>query len=150
MFSKILFPISGEILSKEDMAIAIDLAKKYNGTIHLLTVSEIYLGGLTDLTLPDEILKQHKQLIEDYLKKYAKIFQEENIDVEIHIREGLPYREIVDFAEELKVGLIIIPTHGRKGLPAFILGSVAQKVVKFAKCPVLTFIPKFVKEYINE
>lgn len=68
----------------------------------------------------------------------------------IAISEGVPYREILNFTEKVKAGLIIIPTHGRTGLPGFIMGSVAQKVVKLAKCPVLTFKPHLKEEFINE
>ena len=150
MFRKILFPIHGDELDENDFKIVIDVAEKYDGEIFLLTVSEIYHTGLSDLNVPEELFEQHKKLLTEYLEKIAEKFKDKGFKVTVAIREGTPYREIVDYAEEINAGLIIIPTHGRSGLPAFILGSVSQKVVKFAKCPVLTFRPDLKEEYINE
>jgi nucleotide-binding universal stress UspA family protein len=56
---------------------------------------------------------------------------------EIHIREGKPAEEILEAADELGVGMIIIGSHGRTGLERAIFGSVAERVVKNAPMPVL-------------
>jgi nucleotide-binding universal stress UspA family protein len=53
------------------------------------------------------------------------------------VREGAPWREIVLAAREGQVDLIVMGTHGRRGLPHALLGSVAEKVVRTAPCPVL-------------
>ncbi|WP_147819826.1 universal stress protein [Salidesulfovibrio onnuriiensis] len=55
---------------------------------------------------------------------------------------GYPAEEILDMAEEEKVDMIVMGTHGRKGIDRILFGSVAEKVVKAAKCPVLTIRPK--------
>lgn len=143
MFKKILFPVSGEILDDKDLAIIIDVAQKYNGEIFLLTVSEIYHSGLSDLNVPEELFLQHEELLKEFLQKYKDKLEKSNITCHMEVRNGMAYREILDYADEIDAELIIIPTHGRTGLPAFILGSVAQKVVKMSKCPVLTFKPTF-------
>jgi len=150
MFRKILFPVYGNELDEKDFNIVVDLAEKYNGEIFLLTVSEIYHTGLSDLNVPEELFEQHKELLDNYLQKIAEKFSSKGLKVHTAVKEGIPYREIVDYADEIKAGLIVLPTHGRSGLPAFILGSVALKVVKFAKCPVLTFRPDLKEEYLNE
>ncbi|MGP1386549.1 MAG: universal stress protein [Thainema sp.] len=54
-----------------------------------------------------------------------------------HVSIGDPSSEIIDFAKENNVSLIIIPSHGRTGLGRFFMGSVAERVVRFASCPVL-------------
>ncbi len=150
MFSKILIPVDFSGLAQEAIDIGIDLGKKYNSKIYLLTVSEIVNVGYGELVLPEEIFKKHRELIMDNLKKFAKEFEEAGLDVELSIREGIVYEEIVDYAKEKKIGLIIMPTHGRKGIEKFFMGSVSEKVVKLAHCPVLTFNPKFKEEFINE
>ncbi len=150
MFRKIVFPISGDEINEEDINLVTDVAQKYSSELFLITVSEIYHTALSDLNVPEELFEQHRKLLEDYLNKYKEKFEKKGIKTFITVKEGTPYREIVEYAEKIKAGLIIIPTHGRTGLPAFIMGSVAQKVVKFAKCPVLTFKPHFKEEYINE
>ena len=150
MFSKILIPVDFSGLAAEAIDIGIDIGKKYNSKIFLLTVSEIVNVGYGELVLPEEIFEQHKKLIIDNLNKYTKKFEEANLEVEIAVREGIVYEEIVEYAKEKKIGLIIMPTHGKKGLERFLMGSVSQKVIKMAHCPVLTFNPKFKEEFINE
>jgi len=54
------------------------------------------------------------------------------------LRTGVPWEEILDTAKKLDVGLIVMGTHGRRGLPRAILGSVAEKVVRLSPVPVLT------------
>ena len=112
-----------------------------------MTVSEIYHSGLSDLNVPEELFLQHEELLKEFLRKYKEKIEKYNIPVNLAVRNGMAYREILDYAEDIKAELIIIPTHGRKGLPAFILGSVAQKIVKMANCPVLTFKPTFKEDF---
>jgi nucleotide-binding universal stress UspA family protein len=58
--------------------------------------------------------------------------------VETHLRQGLPVAEICDFARDAACDLIVMGTHGRRGLEHFLLGSVAERVLRTAPCPVLT------------
>jgi nucleotide-binding universal stress UspA family protein len=53
------------------------------------------------------------------------------------LREGAAWREIDAFARERQVDLIVVGSHGRRGLPRALLGSVAEKIVRTAACPVL-------------
>lgn len=55
----------------------------------------------------------------------------------IHVRLGSPAAEIVDLAAEIGAQLIVMPSHGRTGLARFAIGSVAEKVVRLSRCPVL-------------
>jgi nucleotide-binding universal stress UspA family protein len=55
----------------------------------------------------------------------------------VEVRIGDPGAEIVKVATELKAGLIVMPSHGRTGLKHLLLGSVAERVVRTATCPVL-------------
>jgi nucleotide-binding universal stress UspA family protein len=54
------------------------------------------------------------------------------------LKQGNAWRTIIDTADELHAGMIVMGTHGRHGLPRALLGSVAEKVVRSAHCPVLT------------
>jgi universal stress protein A len=64
-------------------------------------------------------------------------------DVEHVVLKGTPYEEISRFAEENKIDLIVIGTHGRTGLDRMLFGSTAEQVVRYAPCPVLTVrLPK--------
>jgi nucleotide-binding universal stress UspA family protein len=60
------------------------------------------------------------------------------VAVEARMAHGTPYEEIVKAGKELGADLIVIGTHGRTGMSHFLLGSVAERVVRSAPCPVLT------------
>jgi len=59
-----------------------------------------------------------------------------------HVRTGEPYREIVQLASDVEADLVVIGTHSRGGMSRLLLGSVAEKVQRYAPCPVLTVKPK--------
>ena len=65
---------------------------------------------------------------------------------QIEVMMGDPAVEVLQAAKRLRANLIIMATHGRKGLRRFVLGSVAERVVREAPCPVLTVKPKTVAE----
>ena len=69
-------------------------------------------------------------------------FALENVAWEKRTEEGQAARAIVHRAEQLQADMIVIGTHGRSGLPHMLLGSVAEKVVRTASCPVLTIRPE--------
>jgi nucleotide-binding universal stress UspA family protein len=75
----------------------------------------------------------------EYVKKkfFDKFNQPEYEGVNFSVSIGDPASEILDFATEKAIELIVIPSHGRTGLGKFFLGSVAEKVIRFAHCPVL-------------
>jgi nucleotide-binding universal stress UspA family protein len=56
---------------------------------------------------------------------------------DFHVRIGDPGSEIAKFAEQLQADLIVIPSHGRSGIPRVLIGSVAERVLRLAHCPVL-------------
>jgi universal stress protein A len=65
-------------------------------------------------------------------------------DIEHVVLTGIPYEEISRFAEEEKIDLIVIGTHGRTGLDRMLFGSTAEQVVRHAPCPVITVrLPKY-------
>lgn len=67
-----------------------------------------------------------------------KRLAENGVDgVQVNVSIGNPGRNVADLAEEIKAGLIVIPSHGKTGVKRWFLGSVAEKVVQLAKCPVL-------------
>lgn len=75
--------------------------------------------------------------VED-LRRFLEPAREARIDHEVEVREGDPWREVVDTAEEMEADLVVIGTHGRGGLDRYVLGSVAEKLVRTLSCSVLT------------
>jgi nucleotide-binding universal stress UspA family protein len=72
------------------------------------------------------------------LEKFACEKMQDCKDVEYTVLRGIPHEGILKFAQEKNIDLIVIATHGRKGLDRFLFGSTAEKVVRYAPCPVLT------------
>jgi nucleotide-binding universal stress UspA family protein len=82
------------------------------------------------------------QLMEDSaqsaLNNEAARLQGKGVEVTTVLRMGSPWEQVLDVAGKLEVGLIVMGTHGRRGLPRALLGSVAEKVVRLSPVPVLT------------
>ena len=138
---KILLPIDFSGASIKILQYAIFLAEKYNAKIFIVSVVEYpyTLSGLPSSKLGSEYEEQMIRIAE---KKMAS-FIEENRDLmpvflESSILSGHPAEKIISYAEMESFDLIIIGTHGHKGLEKMLLGSVAEKVIKLAPCPVLT------------
>lgn len=140
MYKKILVPTDGSeyALRAEEQALA--LAKMTGAEIVAVSVMENnFINGLP---LDDEIYELDSLLKQDSKKnieEFKDLNEKEHDDVKIKsvIKEGSPAKEIIETAIEEEVDLIIIGSSGKSGLDRFLMGSVADKVVKSAKCSVL-------------
>jgi nucleotide-binding universal stress UspA family protein len=108
-----------------------DLANLY--VLHVLPIMEVTDPGVIWETIDDESRHEHAE---------AAVLQEvqrEGFDERIHVtvRFGDPGHEIVAYADEIEAGLIVVSSHGRTGIRHLLLGSVAERVVRLAHCPVL-------------
>ncbi|UCG77981.1 MAG: universal stress protein [Nitrospirota bacterium] len=127
--------------SRQAVRHAVDIARKYGSKIYLLHIMHD-LEKITGWYVPHITIDElYKDIESGAQKELDSIVAEEFkgfSDVEKVILRGIPYTEIIDFAEEKGADLIVIGTHGRKGLEKVIFGSTAEQVVKNSKCPVLT------------
>lgn len=138
---RILFPTDFSEGAAHALRYAVDLAKTYNSKLHILHVIYDFTKA-TGSHIPhisaDEL---YKEMNEWAIKEIDKSCIEEIRglpDVEKTVLEGIPYEEIINFAEKEKTDIIVIGTYGRSGLERFIFGSTAERVVRRAPCPVLT------------
>jgi nucleotide-binding universal stress UspA family protein len=76
--------------------------------------------------------------VQDAFDRLIKDNRLERFQIHRDVREGTPFYEIVRYAKEQNIDLIIMGTHGHTGLTHMLLGSVTEKVVRKAPCPVLT------------
>ncbi|MEO1401008.1 MAG: universal stress protein [Cyanobacteria bacterium J06635_1] len=83
-------------------------------------------------TLSDD---ERKQKVREFLHNKLSEIGYEGVQIEVAI--GDPTTKIVDYAKETEADLIVMPSHGRKGVSRFLLGSVAERVVRLSPCPVL-------------
>ena len=143
---KILFAADFSEGSSSSLPYAVDFAKRYGAKLYLVHViydiantSGSYVPHITLDELYKEMEKNAKAELEKCYIEEMKACK----DVEHVILTGTPYEEISSFAEENKIDLIVIGTHGRKGLDRMLFGSTAEQVVRHAPCPVLTVrLPK--------
>ena len=143
----ILLPTDLSATSLSTVEYAIELADQYKAKIHLLHVLEKTppILAIRSLDLSQEkILKSFEEAGTkslDIAVKKIKKGKSEEIDIEPVLKKGNDYKEIVKYSKEHKIDLIVIATHGRTGLLHTLLGSVAEKVIRYAKCPVLVITP---------
>lgn len=139
MYGRILVPTDGSPGVERAVEHAIDLASVHGATLHAVYV----VNTATFATLPMEtswegVGSMLRDDGEAALKRVAEMAGEAGVDVDTHIIEGSPSREIVRFAEECEVDCIVMGTHGRGGIDRLLLGSVAERVVRAAGVPVTT------------
>jgi nucleotide-binding universal stress UspA family protein len=83
-----------------------------------------------------------RERVEGELARYAEAHGQPEIrKISVHVRVGIPAEQIVSVAAELQAGLIVVGTHGRRGVTRAMMGSVAEAVVRTAGCPVLVMRP---------
>ncbi|MEK7237889.1 MAG: universal stress protein [Nitrospirota bacterium] len=111
-----------------------DFAKSYGGELKILSVvdvpPEFYAESPKTV---DELIKKAKGYVEDIRKQS----ESEGIKAETFVREGETYQKITELAKEQNVGTIVMGSHGRTGLKRLLMGSVTEKVIGHAPCPVL-------------
>lgn len=138
---KILVPIDFSDYSKNAFKYATQFAKQFNAKIYLIYVVEpmIYPADFSmgQVAIPSTDIDLHSRA-EEELKKLSKDIVNGNSRVEILIKTGKPFIEIIEAASANDIDLIIIATHGHTGVEHLLFGSTAEKVVRKAPCPVLT------------
>ena len=143
---RILIPTDFSEPAKQAQAYAIALAERFGSELHLMHIVPQITIPLPDSssswTLPDsdqraQVKEAETRLLQELDSKWAK----ERGVVQV-AKVGYAVEEIVQYANDKEIDLIVIGTHGHSGLAHFILGSVAEKIVRMATCPVLTVHPK--------
>jgi nucleotide-binding universal stress UspA family protein len=121
---------------------ACGLAERFGATLHLLHVlSEVIPVGPDPMlapVLPPEYYRDTEHAARQGLEALLDPSWGRPAAVERAVRWGVPVDAIVEHAEKHAVDLIVIATHGRTGLSHVLLGSVAERIVREAGCPVLT------------
>ncbi len=119
---------------------AAHLAKQHGSRVVLLHAYHlpVEFQQLEGAYLPPDFWSNVKVEAEQSLSRYAEDLERRGIQVESVVREGYPATVIIDEAASLPVDLIVIGTHGLSGLKHLLLGSIAERVVQRAPCPVLT------------
>ncbi len=138
MYKNVLIPTDGSDIAEMAVKHGIGLAKALGIKVYGLYVidTSAFIGVPTEA-----VWENMKNLLEDEGKRalgmIEKMAGESGVEHEIILSEGPPYKNIIQTAEEKEIDLIVMGTAGRRGLDRFLLGSVAEKVVRTAPCPVM-------------
>jgi nucleotide-binding universal stress UspA family protein len=134
MFDTIVLATDGSESVTRATVVALDLARRFEAEVHALYVVEE--GDIA--AAPDEIRDRLRAALEENGKEATESVREANITVTTAVREGRPADEIRSYAREHDADLIATGTRGRHGEYRFVLGSVAEAVVRNSSVPVLT------------
>jgi len=138
LYKKILIATDGSEYTKNSIDYGIDLAKNTQAKLHVIYV--IDTAAFASIPMDAawesmyELLKQEGDEATRYVAEKAEA---EGLEVEKLTVEGHPAEEIIKYAEKNSMNLIVMGTLGKSGLDRFLLGSVAEKVVRASKIPVL-------------
>jgi nucleotide-binding universal stress UspA family protein len=139
---RILVPTDFSEHSRNALRYAAAFADKFGAEIHLLHVfQDLAIFQPDAVTAGPPAMPPHEEMLAAARAALARSIQEcpvKGLPIHSDVREGSAYEEIVVFAREKDVDLIIMGTHGRGWLAHVLMGSVAEKVVRKAPCPVLT------------
>jgi nucleotide-binding universal stress UspA family protein len=142
---KILFATDFSDCARTAQEYAASFASQYRAELHVLYVMpDIALmmpDPGTSLSLPQNYLVDQKNDAQRSLDKLFPDAAAEGHKIVRSLRMGNPFVEIVKYGEEIGADLIVVGTHGRGALMHLLMGSVAEKVVRKARCPVLSVRP---------
>ena len=147
--TKILLAVDGSLESLLAARTAVDLAKSNNSELHVVYVDPIdYAYQLTDLEaynpdLPGQLEQAAREESQNRLDEQVRKIRDAGGEVVgSHARAGIPEVEIVELAEEIGAGLIVLGSRGLGGIRRALMGSVSDSVVRHAHCPVMVVRPE--------
>jgi nucleotide-binding universal stress UspA family protein len=139
---KILVPTDFSKFSDNALKQAYDMAKEYKAKIYLLHVIGIIQTCVIEYCIDQQTIdaldKKAIKATEDMMQKQIKkVVKSKDIEIIPDITKGTPYQEILKEQQSKKIDLIVIASHGMTGILSHLMGSVAERVLRGAKCPVV-------------
>jgi len=139
MIKKILCAIDRSPSSLQAFGYALALARWQSARLNLLEVIEEALPpGVNRAPTSDGVPNETRTTLERDLRRVLTARRASDVKVEISLRNGNVVQEILAQAKTSRPDLMVIGSHGRGGIQRLVLGSVAEKVLRLATCPVLT------------
>lgn len=136
----ILVPTDFSPHSEMALEHAIGLAKQFDGKVHLLHCYAVYVGAVSPygIAVPRSYEKECREAAVDQIEEWVDKVKAAGIAVEMVVTPDAASDAIAATAEEIGADLIVLGSRGLTGLKHVLLGSVAERVVRTAPCPVLT------------
>ena len=148
-FKKILFPLDLSESSAEIIPFLTTMARTFQSDLHLLFVARVFKYYDTIYVPPVSIVEFEEKVVEGGKKRLDEFVEEHLKDCCVSIAKvlpGDPAEEIVKYVDAEGIDLVIMGTHGRKGLDRILFGSVAAHVVTRSSVPVMTVNPYRMKK----
>jgi universal stress protein A len=144
MFNKIVCPVDFSEFTDEIIAYGVSIAKKFDAVLHLLHVipNLNYFTPYESFLTPENLVTMERSIEKEIDKDFQKTIERIDIPVKKAIKTGVTFVEILDYIKTENIDLVVMGTHGRSGFEHILLGSVAEKIIRRAPCPVLTVRPK--------
>jgi nucleotide-binding universal stress UspA family protein len=146
---KILVPVDGSPASREAAKKSIEIAKQYDGSVVFLSIAEVrgkytFMGDgvvsfpVNHSQISDVLVETQTKMLDVFMN----IIDCAGVKIEKLVMPGVPYEEILRFTNENNVDLIVMGRRGFTKIKRFFLGSVTQRVISDAPCPVLVINEK--------
>lgn len=135
MFDRIVIATDGSESVRRAVDVALDLADRFDAEVHVLSVVDTGEIESSPERLRDEMREALTEQAEDALDGVRALTTR---DVQTAVREGRPAAEVTSYAREVDADVVATGTRGRHGENRFLIGSVAERVVRTCPVPVLT------------
>jgi nucleotide-binding universal stress UspA family protein len=144
MLDNVLIPTDGTELSSKAAAFGVQLAKKLAAKVTAVTITTpaeaIMVGDVRVIRDPDEYEERAMASARAMLEVIGKLAIDAGVTCEkVHVRSALPWQGILETAKSRKADMIVMASHGRRGLSAVLIGSETHKVVNHSHIPVTIY-----------
>lgn len=138
MYKRILLPLDGSTMAEQALPHATAQAERFGAKLILLRVLEPvqHIRGMSAASL-EAIKQQTSEGAHEYLDQLVADIRQRDISVQAAVVEGRTSVTILQFAEKNQMDLIVVCSRGRSGVSRWLMGSVADRIVRGAKIPVL-------------
>jgi universal stress protein A len=141
LFYRIVVPTDFSGCAEEAWGLAQRLAAALGSELvlaHVLVETPLFEEGPFTMERTRRVYEAARKWAEESIEQWAGTARGKGLNIRTALRTGVPYREIVALATDERADLVLMGTHGRGGLDRALLGSVADRVIRLAPCPVLT------------
>lgn len=140
MYDQILFPTDGSEPADAVLDYAIQIASEHDATLHILTVVDT--SEVSTTRIREEVIDVLEERGERIIAEASDRATDRRVANVSKVVRGDPASSIVEYSGEFDTDVIVMPTHGRRGLKRYLLGSVTERVINTAEVPVVAVNPE--------
>lgn len=141
MFKRILVPTDGSEITAKAIDTAIELARTVGAALYTISVKEPFpYSAISEMqpTPPQEFFDAQEHIASKRVQAVVELSETAGVACQSHTTEALhPWEAIIEHAKRMECDLLVMASHGRRGVSALLLGSETQKVLTHSKVPVL-------------